>query len=182
MDIISAVSDGCIPAIIFLVVINGFSKKQNVYGDFISGAKSGINTVLDICPTLIGLMLGVRVLAASGFMDAMAALLSPVAKIVGYPVRLIPFAVVKMFSSSASTALFLNVLETEGADSLNARIAAIQLGSTETIFYTISVYFMATACDGHKGVTKTGYTVAGALFATAAGIIMSVLTAKLGFS
>ena len=178
MNILLYFSDLCIPFVIFAVIMTGMIKKQPVYDQFVEGAKEGLNTVVSILPTLVGLYMSVSVLRASGFLDLLSDLLSPIAGMVGYPAELVPLTLVKLFSSSASTGLLLDIYENYGPDSVLGRIASIQLSCTETLFYTVSVYFLATATKEHAPVLKSRYTVPGALFATLAGVVMSVILAK----
>lgn len=168
-------SDLCIPFVIMLVIGNGVIKKQPVYDQFVEGAKEGIRTVAEILPTLVGLMMGVGILRASGFMEFLSECLKPLAGFIGLPAELVPLTIVKMFSSSAATGLLLDIYERFGTDSFIGRVASIQLSCTETIFYTVSVYFLATAVPGHKAVRKSRYTIPGALFATFVGVVMSVV-------
>jgi spore maturation protein B len=170
-------SDLCIPLVIAVVIGNGVLKKQPVYDQFVNGAKEGMRTVAEILPTLVGLMMGVGILRASGFLDFISACLKPLAEKTGFPGELIPLTLIKMFSSSAATGLLLDIYDQYGPDSFQGRVASIQLSCTETIFYTVSVYFLATALDGHGPVRKSRYTIPGALFATAVGVVMSVVVA-----
>ena len=119
-------------------------------------------------PTLIGLMVAVGILRASGFLEFLAGLIGKVTDYIGFPSQLVPLSIVKMFSSSAATGLLLDLFKEYGTDSRIGLIASIMLSCTETIFYTMSVYFMAAK------VKKTRYTLAGALLATLAGMIASV--------
>lgn len=161
-----------IPLILFYIVGFGLLMKRNIYEDFIEGAASGLKTVLRIVPTLIGLMTGVGILRASGFLDILGNVLGRILDRFGFPGELIPLSIVKMFSSSAATGLLLDVYKEFGTDSRNGLIASLLLSSTETIFYTMSVYFLAAK------VTKTRYTLTGALLATLGGTIASVLLAN----
>lgn len=166
-------SDLCVPLCIFLVIGMGMYKGNPVYDQFVRGAKDGIKTVAEIMPVLSGLFMATEVLRASGFLDFLTEVLKPAAGLLGLRPELLPLTLVKMFSSSAATGLLLDIYETYGPDSLMGRTASIQMSCTETIFYTLSVYFMAA------GVKKTRYTVPGALFATAVGVAMSVFMAKI---
>ena len=143
----------------------------DVYDTFIKGARSGFLTVIKIMPTLIGLMVAVGILRASGFLEYISGLLGRVTQYVGFPGELVPLTVVKMFSSSAATGLLLDIFREYGTDSRVGLIASISMSCTETIFYTMSVYFMTAK------VTKTRYTFAGALVATFAGLAASVVLA-----
>ena len=149
----------------------GLVHKRNVYEDFIKGAKDGFQTVIQIMPTLVGLMVAVGVLRASGFLETVGKIFGGLAEKIGFPSELVPLVFVKMFSSSAATGLVLDIFKTHGPDSRIGMITSIMMSCTETIFYTMSVYFLAAK------VTKTRHTLKGALFATLAGIIASVVLA-----
>lgn len=157
--------------VIFGIVCFGVLKKVEVYDIFVKGAKDGFATVLKIMPTLIGLMVAVGVLRASGFLDFLAGLMQQFTGKIGFPGELVPLTLVKMFSSSAATGLLLDVFKEFGTDSYIGLIASISMSCTETIFYTMSVYFMAAK------VTRTRYTLAGALFASLVGLAASVVLA-----
>ncbi len=158
-----------IPLIVLGVVFYGSAAKVNVYDEFVGGAKRGLFTVIKIMPTLIGLMMAVGVLRASGFLDFFANAVGRVTAYVGFPSELVPLTIVKMFSSSAATGLLLDLYKEYGTDSRIGLIASVMMSCTETIFYTMSVYFMTAH------VEKTRFTLPGALFATLAGIAASVL-------
>ena len=157
--------------VIFYIVAYGLVHKRNVYEDFIKGAKDGFQTVIQIMPTLVGLMVAVGVLRASGFLEAVGKIFGGLAEKIGFPSELVPLVFVKKFSSSAATGLVLDIFKTHGPDSRIGMITSIMMSCTETIFYTMSVYFLAAK------VTKTRHTLKGALFATLAGIIASVVLA-----
>lgn len=171
MTFLLYLSDMIIPLLIFCIVATGVVKKCNVYDDFVEGAKDGMKTVVGILPTLIGLMVGVGVLRSSGFLDFLAEKLSYITDLVHFPSELLPLSLVKLFSSSAATGLLLDVFKEHGTDSYIGLIASIMLSCTETIFYTMSVYFMTAK------VTKTRWTLKGALLATFVGIIASTVLA-----
>ena len=160
MKFLLFLSNMMIPLIIFYIVGFGFLMKRNIYEDFVDGAADGLKTVVRIMPTMIGLMTGVGILRASGFLDMAGKFLGKF---------LVPLSVVKMFSSSAATGLLLDLYKKFGTDSETGLIASLLLSSTETIFYTMSVYFIAAK------VTKTRYTLSGALLATLGGTIASVI-------
>ena len=171
MKILLFLSDLMIPLIIFYIVGFGLLMKSNVYQDFVDGAKGGLKTVAKILPTLIGLMTGVGILRASGFLDMLASQLGRMTDYIGFPGELVPLTVVKMFSSSAATGLLLDIFKEFGTDTYIGLVASISMSCTETIFYTMSVYFMTAK------VTKTRFTLAGALIATFAGLAASVVLA-----
>ncbi len=158
MKLLIFLSEVSIPLILFYIVGFGVLMKCHVYEEFVKGAKDGLKTVVKILPTLIGLMVAVGVLRASGFLDMLGG-------------ELVPLTIVRMFSSSAATGLVLDIFREFGTDSHVGLIASIMMSCTETIFYTISVYFIAAK------VNKTRYTVWGALLASFAGIAASVILA-----
>ncbi|MEG2511915.1 MAG: spore maturation protein [Acetivibrio sp.] len=169
MKFLIYISDYMIPFLIFYIVGFGILQKTNVYDEFVDGAKEGLKTVAGIFPTLIGLMMAVGMLRASGGLDMAAMVLEPLMKILHFPSELIPLVTVKMFSSSAATGLLLDVYRQYGPDSDLGMLASILMSCSETIFYTMSVYFLSAK------VTKTRYTILGALAATFAGIAASVV-------
>lgn len=161
-------SETAIPMLIFVIVGTGILNHQKVYEEFVQGAADGFKTVAGILPTLIGLMVAVGVLRASGLLDAAVQLGAVLTDHIGFPAELVPIALVKMFSSSAATGLLLDIYKEYGTDSSLGKMASVMLSSTETIFYTMSVYFLSVR------VKKTRYTLAGALTATIAGTAASV--------
>jgi len=168
MNIFVYISDFIVPAIILLIVTYGVLEKVKVYDTFVKGAKKGFYTVIKIMPTLIGLMVAVGVLRASGFLEFLSELIGRITDSLGFPSQLVPLAVVRLFSSSAATGLVLDLYKEYGTDSRIGLIASIMMSCTETVFYTMSIYFMAAK------VKKTRYTLTGALLATVAGIVASV--------
>ena len=171
MQILLYISDFIVPFIVLGIVTYGLLVGVNVYETFIKGAKSGFLTVIRLMPTLIGLMAAVGILRASGFLDFLSSAIGQFSSYIGFPGELVPLTVVKMFSSSAATGLLLDVFREFGTDSHLGLIASISMCCTETIFYTMSVYFMTA------GVKRSRYTLAGALLATFAGLAASVFLA-----
>lgn len=171
MQIFLYISDFIVPFIILAIISYGVLAGTNVYDNFIKGARSGFLTVIKIMPTLIGLMVAVGILRASGFLDFISSILGIFTSRIGFPGELVPLTIVKMFSSSAATGLLLDIFKEYGTDSRLGLIASISMSCTETIFYTMSVYFMTAK------VTKTRYTLDGALISTFAGLAASVVLA-----
>ena len=168
MSFLLYISDLMVPLIILGIVSYGISMKVPVYDEFVRGAKKGFGTVIKIMPTLIGLMVAVGILRASGFLDFLANIVGRATAYIDFPAELVPLTIVKMFSSSAATGLLLDLYKEYGTDSRIGLIASIMMSSTETIFYTMSVYFMTAK------IKKTRYTLAGALIATLAGTVASI--------
>lgn len=170
-SVLSNVSDIIIPMIIFYIVAEGLLTKTDIYECFVKGAKDGIRVVVQILPTLIGLMTAVGILRASGFLDGLQSAAGWFSTLTGYPSELIPLTIIKMFSSSAATGLVLDIFKEFGTDSYIGLLTSIMMSCTETVFYTMSVYFMAAK------VTKTGFTLPGALLCTLMGIVASAVLA-----
>lgn len=167
--IVSFISSAILPVIIVFMIIYGLCQKVHVYDTFVEGAKDGLKIVIDIMPTLIGLIVAVGVLRASSFFELIGQWMAPVLDRLHIAAEVFTLAIVKMFSSSASTGLLIDVYERYGTDSFSGLFSSLMLSSTETIFYTMSVYFLAAK------VKKTRWTLAGALVATGAGIGASFL-------
>ena len=169
MAILLGISDWMIPCIMVGIIIYGLLKEVNTYESFIEGATEGLKVVVDILPTLVGLMIAVGMLRASGTLTGLARLFAPLISWSNFPPELIPVALMRTFSSSAATGLIIDLFKTYGPDSFMGRLVSIMFGCTETIFYTMSVYFMTIK------VKKSRYTLAGALFSSCVGIIVAYI-------
>lgn len=168
MKLLSYISQFMIPFLLFYVVGYGILSKRDIYGDFLEGAREGLKTVRGLVPVLIGLMTAVGVLRASHFLDFLGNLLEKITTAAGIPPQIIPLGLVRLFSSSAATGLLLDIFKESGTDSPAGFMAGVMLSATESVFYCMSVYF------GSVGIRKTRYTLAGALAASAAGVIAAV--------
>jgi len=173
MQILIYLSEFMVPLIIFYIVGFGILARRPVFDDFLAGAKEGMHTVTGILPTLIGLMTAVGVLRASGFLDALANILEISAAWIRIPTEMIPVILVRMVSSSAATGLVLDIFKNYGPDSCLGNMVSIVMGCTETIFYTMSMYFMSVK------IQKSRWTLPGALIATGAGIAVSIVLARM---
>ena len=169
MNILLYLSECMIPFVFFVIIGYGLLKKVDIFDAFTEGVKDGFKTVYGILPTLIGLIVAVGVLRSSGTLDGISSLLSPVTGIIGLPAELVPLISVKMFSSSAATGILLDIFKQYGPDSHPGFLASVLMSCQETIFYTMSVYFVTAK------IKHTRYTLAGALCATVAGIIASIV-------
>ena len=168
MGFLCYLSEYLIPVLIFYILADGIFSGTSVYDEFVKGASEGVRTVFRIFPTLVGLMTAVGMLRASGVLDVLTKLLVLPARILHFPEQLIPLALVRLFSASAATSLVLDVYKQYGTDSYTGMLASIMMGCTETVFYTMSVYFLTVK------ISRTRWTLAGALFSTLAGIAASV--------
>jgi len=175
MKFLLYISDFIIPFVIFYIVGFGLLMKVPVFHEFTKGAEDGFKVVLNIMPTLVGLMIAIGILRASGTLDILSMLIKPMTNLLHFPSELVPLVTVKLFSSSAATSLILDIFKEYGPDSYLGRLSSIILSCTETVFYTMSVYFMTA------GVKKTRYTLAGALVATLTGVVASTVIMHMVF-
>lgn len=164
---ILVVSSIMIPLVIISIVSYGLLQGVNVYDAFAEGAKDGLKVTVQILPTLIGLMMAVGMLRTSGALDGITRIISPLLAWTRFPKEVIPIALMRSVSAAASVGLVLDAFKMYGPDSFIGRFISIMFGCTETIFYTMSVYFMTVK------IKKTRYTLTGAFIATIAGIIAS---------
>lgn len=167
-EVLVIVSEITVPLVIISIILYGLLMRTPIYDVFIKGATNGFTTVLDILPTLIGLMVAVGILRASGFLECIGSILGHITSRVGLPGELVPLGLVKMFSSSSATGLLLDIYDTYGVDSNIGLTASIMMSSTETIFYTVSIYFM------YIKITKSRWTIPGAILCSIVGMGISV--------
>lgn len=165
MKFLFVLSDFLIPLTVLIVVVYGYTQKVDLFEAFLEGAKIGLKTVLEILPTLIGLMVAISVLRAGGTFEILTKVLQPLAAHTGFPVEIIPLSLMRLVSSSAATGLLIDLFHEVGPDSFIGRLASIMMSCTETIFYTMSVYFMSVK------IRDTRYTLGCALAANFAGIV-----------
>lgn len=164
-----------VPLTIAGVALYGALRRVDVYSALVSGAGSGLETLVRIAPALVGLLTAVYMLRASGALDLAAQALSPLLVRVGLPAQLLPLMLVRPISGSAALGVGAELIQTYGPDSELGRIAAVMLGSTETTFYTIAVYFSAA------GITRTRYAVPAALCADLTGFLAAAWAVRLLF-
>ena len=164
--------DLLIPLLMILTASVALAKKQDVYGALLEGGLEGLKLLLSIVPALVVLLTAVHMLRASGAVELLTKWLAPAARVVGIPDETLPLVLIRPISGSAALAVGADLMAVHGPDSLIGRTAAVMLGSTETTFYTISVYF------GAAGVKKTRYAVPAALIADFTGFFMASLCAK----
>lgn len=173
MGFLLFISEAMVPLVLFYIVGFGILSGRPVFDDFLNGAKSGMRTVAGILPTLIGLMTGVGVLRASGFLDFLGEVLKAPAAWLQIPAPVVPVVLVRLMSNSAATGLVLDIFKEYGTDSYIGMLTSVLMSCTETLFYCLSIYF------GTVKIKKTRYTMGGALAATAAGVAASVAISRL---
>lgn len=144
------------PTIIMIIVLAGLIEKKNVYDLFCEGAKDGIKITLKMFPTLIGIFLAISMLRSSGFLTFLANLFLGAAKIFNIPSEIIPLAIIRPISGSASMALGTDLMTKFGPDSRIGLIAAAIMGSSETTFYVIAIYMNAIKAKKSRNVLIAG--------------------------
>ena len=165
-------TDYIVPLLLLVTSVLALRKQENTYNLLLDGAADGLKLLITLIPTLILLLTAVTMLRASGAMDWISKLLSPVFSFFGIPPETAMLVLIRPFSGSAALAVGTELMKSYGVDSLIGRTAAIMLGSTETTFYAISVYF------GAAGIKNTRYTIPAALIADFTGFFMASLTAR----
>lgn len=168
-------ADYIVPILLLITCALALGKRESAYDIMLSGAKDGLEILLSIVPALVLLLTAVTMLRASGAMDVISGFLRPVMTFFGIPPETAMLVLIRPISGSAALAVGAELMAAHGPDSLVGRTVAVMLGSTETTFYTISVYF------GAAGIKKTRYTVPAALFADFVGFFMASLSTRLFF-
>lgn len=162
-----------IPIIILAIVVYGAVKGVKIYECFVEGAAEGIEICIKIFPYLLAMILAVSVFRESKALDYFVAFIKPVVKFIGLPPEVVPLVLVKPLSGSGSLGIFAEIIKNYGADSYIGRVASVVMGSTETIFYTITVYF------GAVKIKKIRHTLWAALMADMVSVFMAVIVTKL---
>ena len=171
-EIMEKVTDYIVPLLLLILCAVALRKKENAYDAMLVGAKDGLKLLVSLIPTLILMMCAVTMLRASGAMTLLGNTLAPVFSFFGIPPETALLVLIRPISGSAALAAGSELMATYGVDSTVGRTAAVMLGSTETTFYAISVYF------GAAGIHKTRYTIPAALIADFTGFLVASLTAK----
>lgn len=168
-------TDYIVPLILLFTSALALGKRENAYDILLQGASDGLKLLVSILPALIFLLTAVSMLRASGAMEILSSFFSPVFSLLGIPPETAMLVLIRPISGSAALAVGAELMAEYGVDSLVGRTAAVMLGSTETTFYTISVYF------GAAGIRKTRYTLPAALFSDLAGFFMAAATVRFLF-
>ncbi|HQA47439.1 MAG TPA: spore maturation protein [Bacillota bacterium] len=172
---IKTISAFAVPLVVAFILVHGYIKGVKVYEVFVEGAAEGIKTSLRILPYLIAILMAIGVFRSSGAMDILLALLKVPARLLGIPAEVMPLVLIRPLSGSGALGVLSEILNTYGPDSFAGRVAATMMGSTETIFYTITVYF------GAVGIKDTRHVLPAALVADLAGVIASVVICSIIF-
>ena len=174
-DIITTLSLLAIPGLALLIVVYGAVKKVKIYETFVEGAKEGFNVGVRIIPYLVAMLVAIGIFRASGAMEILASLLSPLTKLIGMPAEALPMAIIRPLSGSGALGVTSEIIKAHGPDSLIGRMVSVMMGSTETTFYVLAVYF------GAVGITKTRQAVPAGIVADIAAVLISVWITNLIF-
>lgn len=168
MQIVNFLSNLAMPLIILLIVTYGLFEKNKVFDDFLEGAKEGIEMVVNILPTLIGLFVAIGALRSSGILDIIIRFITPLLNVIHFPSEIMPLAMLRPISGSGSIAIATDIMKNYGVDNTIGIMASTIMGSTETTLYTIAIY---TSCVKIK---KTRFVLLASLVADIVGILVSV--------
>ena len=171
-EIIITISSWIIPAIVLLTILTGIIKKIPVYETFIDGAKDGLKVSYNIFPYLLAIIVAVSMLRASGAIEILGQLLSSLLNATNIPVDILPIMIIRSLSGSAVLGLFSDIATNYGPESYVTKLAAIMVGSSETTFYVLTVYF------GAIGIKKFRHALCAGIFADIIGIVAAVLVAR----
>ncbi|GGC99951.1 spore maturation protein [Pontibacillus salipaludis] len=175
MQWLTTVSTWMIPLIILLVLIVGTIKQVPTYETFVEGGKEGIKMAVSLIPFLLGMMVAIAIFRASGAMEAVVGLFSPLLQLVGVPSDIVPLALVRPISGTAALGMTTEIIGTHGPDSFLGRLASTMQGSTDTTLYIITVYF------GAVGIKRMGDALKVGLIADFIGIIASIIVVSIVF-
>ena len=172
-SVINYISSIAIPAVILFIVAYGVKEKTKVFDNFLDGAKEGMEIVLKMFPTLLGIFVAVSALRNSGIINLLCNLISPITNLLEIPSQIMPLAILRPISGSASMAVAVDIMQNYGVDTLTGIITSTIMGSTETTFYTIAIYTSAV------GIKKTRGILFAALAADVAGILCSTVICRI---
>ena len=172
MQTVAAISSAITPLFLAGIVLFGLIKKTDIYSSFICGAKKGIGLSFRVLPYITAMIFAVRMIEASGAFEMICKAIAPVVSKIGIPPEIIPIAILRPFSGGASLGLLAGVFSSYGADSYLGRVASTYMGSSETLFYTVSLYFVSV------GIKKTRYVIPVALITDFLGLILSCIICR----
>lgn len=175
MRIINYISIVAMPTVIFLIIANAFREKVPVFDVFLKGAVEGLKITLKIFPTLIGLFVAIGMLRSSGILEFVIKIISPVTGILHIPGEILPLAMLRPISGSASMAVATDIIKTNGVDSFIGMLASVIMGSTETTLYTIAIYTSCVKIKNTRGI------LGAALIGDVVGIVISTIVCSFIF-
>ncbi|KMT22938.1 spore maturation protein [Clostridium cylindrosporum] len=157
-----------VPIMILCILFFAVFKRVKVFEEFVDGAKDGFKSVVKIAPFLLTMLFAIDIFRQSGALEWLLSFFAPLAKLIGIPEGVVPMIIIKPLSGSASLGVMTDIMNTYGVDSIEGKIASVLMGSTETIFYTLSIYF------GALGIKKIRHSLSAALIAHILGSVATV--------
>ena len=174
-NVMNSIANYLIPFFVIFIIIYAFAHKLNVYDSFLKGAKEGIALVFDIAPTIVGMVLAINIFINSSVIQFVLSFLTPFFNKLSIPLMIIPMALIRPISGTATLAIMSNILATYGPDSFVGNLASILQGCTDTTIYVLALYF------GSVGVVKTKHALTSGLIADFFGILMAFLISYIFF-
>jgi len=165
-----------LPSFILIIIIYGIVKKVNIYDAFNVGAKEGIGLAVKIFPYIVAMIFAINIFSLSGFLDILTKILNPILSPFNIPTGVVPLFIMRPFSGSASFGILAGLFNTFGPDSFTGKVASTVIGSSETLFYTVSLYF------GSVGLRKSGYTIPVVLVCDIVGLLAASYVCTLFFT
>jgi spore maturation protein B len=174
-NLINVLSILAIPLLVMVILLFGLAKKVKLYETFVKGAKEGFQVGVRIIPYLVAMLVAIGIFRTSGAMDILSYLVSPLTNWIGMPPETLPMALIRPLSGSGALGVMSETIKTHGPDSLIGRMVSVMMGSGETTFYVLALYF------GSVGITRTRQAVPAGIVADVVGILMSIWTVRLVF-
>ncbi len=175
LSLLTILSVVAIPGMVLGILCYGVVRKVKIYEAFVEGAKEGFAIGVRIIPFLVAMLVAIGIFRAGGAMDILSALLSPVTRLIGMPAEVLPMAIVRPLSGSGALGVMSEIIKANGPDSFIGRMVSVMMGSTETTFYVLAVYF------GSVGVVRTRQAVPGGIVADIVAVLLSVLAVNIVF-
>ncbi len=175
VNAIQLLSVVAIPALVLLIVVTGAVRKVKIYETFVEGAKEGFTIGIRIIPYLVAMLVAIGIFRAGGAMDILTDILSPLTNLIGMPAETLPMALMRPLSGSGALGVMSETFSAHGADSLIGRMVSVMMGSGETTFYVLAVYF------GSVGITRTRQAVPAGIIADIVSIVVSVWVVQMVF-
>ena len=173
MSVINYISNLAVPTIILTIIVWGVVEKKNTFDLFLEGSREGLEVTVKIFPTLIGIFFSIGLLRSSGIVNSCTNIMSPITKLLNVPAEIIPLAILRPISGSASVGIATDIMKLYGVDSFIGMVASVIMGSTETTLYTIAIYTSYVKIKKNRGVLWAG------LAADFIGIIMAVFFCRI---
>jgi spore maturation protein B len=174
-SLINILSVLAIPLLVVIILLFGVVKKVKLYETFIEGAKEGFQVGVRIIPYLVAMLIAIGIFRTSGAMEILSSLVSPLTNLIGMPAETLPMALIRPLSGSGALGVMSEIMNAHGPDSLIGRMVAVMMGSGETTFYVLAVYF------GSVGISRTRQAVPAGLIADGASILLSIWTVRFIF-